>query len=71
MAVAGGTTKGFYKNNNNNLKKKQKLCTNKPFGISSEPAISSEEMNLKDIESWTNKGVLPNEQQWFIKLVVC
>lgn len=43
----GRTTKGFYENK---IKKKT-LRTNKPFGISSEPAISSEEMNLKDVES--------------------
>lgn len=38
--------KGFYEN-----KDKKPFCTNKPCGVSSEPARSSEEMNLKDIES--------------------
>lgn len=40
--------KGFYENKD---KKTKPFCTNKPCGISSEPARSSEKMNLKNIES--------------------
>lgn len=43
-----GVFKGFYENIDN---KPKGFCTNKPCGIRWEPAETSEEVNLKDMES--------------------
>lgn len=43
-----GVFKGFYENRDN---KPKGFCTNKPCGVRWEPAGTSEEGNLKDVES--------------------